>query len=236
MLNGIVSYRLPAQIQCIRRNIYVSSYVQMILRGHTPHRPGQAHDRMNRIIRFVALLIYVALLIIWTPPTTTADEGQDERAAVSGSVWIIPTLPEQLTIFEIKPDGTVKAGRWGFAGMAKESIWTGTFRNGRLELTNQRLAEAPLIYPEYGPPSETITATIVDSQITGHYKYTGRALNAFDDREFTGYCLNCLAYGSAVAGHYPRTAYWRKRRASAAPQKAWLGRWRIAGSDRACLQ
>ncbi len=154
---------------------------------------------MDRLIRSVALLIYVALLLISTPPTTTADDGQDERDAVSGSVWVIPSLPEQLTIFEIEPDGTVTAGRWGFAGMEREQIWTGTFRNGRLELTNQRLADAPLIYPEYGPPSETITATIVDSQITGKYKHTVRAMNINDDRDFSGYCLNCFGYGPVVA-------------------------------------
>ena len=89
---------------------------------------------MDRLIRSVALLIFVALLLISEPPTTRADVGQDERTAVSGSVWVLD-LPEQLTIFEVKPDGTVRAGRWGYAGM-KEDLpnWTGTFRNGRLEL------------------------------------------------------------------------------------------------------
>ena len=136
--------------------------------------------------------MYVALLLISAPTTTRADVGQDERTAVSGSVWVIPGLPEQLTIFEIKPDGTVKAGRWGYAGMEKEEIWIGTFRNGRLELKNENLAY-------WGVASETITATIVGSQITGKYKHTAPAINSYDDRDFSGYCLNCFGYGPVVA-------------------------------------
>jgi hypothetical protein len=168
--------------------------------GSDTFREGTQYDPMKRIITFFALSLYVALLIISVPPTTLADEAQDERAEVSGSVWVIPGLPEQLTIFEVKPDGSVTAGRWGFAGMEKEQIWIGTFRNGQLELRNQRLAESgPLVYPEYGRPTETITATIVDSRITGKYQYTARALNARDDRDFTGYCLNCFGYGPIVA-------------------------------------
>jgi hypothetical protein len=154
---------------------------------------------MTGILKFATLLLCIALLVISAPAQPTVAEVPDEGAALSGSVWIIPSLPEQLTIFEVRPDGSVEAGRWGFAGMAKDIIWTGTFRNGRLELKNQKLAEAPLIYPEYGPPTETINATIAGSQITGHYNYTAKALNAYDDRDFSGYCLNCFGYGPPLA-------------------------------------
>ena len=102
--------------------------------------------------------------------------------------------------------------------------WTGTFRNGRLELKDQDLADAPLFYPEYGPPSATITATIAGSKMTGHYNYTVKAMNLYIDEDFTGYCLNCFGYAPVVAVFTILSLLTAGTIVSCASQKTWRGR------------
>src|SRR5712691_8983988 len=125
---------------------------------------------MSRISKFAALLLYVALLIIVAPPTTAADDEAEDREELAGSVWVIPDLFEFLSIFEVKPDGTVVAGRGGHFGIEKEIRWIGTYRNKQLELRNKRYAENASLprYAEEGAgPSETLVALVDGSKMTG---------------------------------------------------------------------
>lgn len=107
---------------------------------------------MNRIIKF-ALLLLIVLLIMSAPPATAADDEATAREELAGSVWVIPDLFEMVSIFEVKPDGTVLAGRGGHFGMEKEIIWIGTYHNKQLELRNKRYVDEEregLLPPEEG--------------------------------------------------------------------------------------
>lgn len=150
---------------------------------------------MNRIIKFTFFL-FVAFLLIAAPASTLADKGEDERATLAGSVWILAGQFEVLSIFEVRSDGTVLAGHGGHFGIEKEIKWIGTYRNGQLELRNKQFEEERA--RGIPSPSETLSARIDGSKMTGHYSLVSPLLHTNDQDDFTGYCVNCFGYGPVI--------------------------------------
>jgi hypothetical protein len=145
---------------------------------------------MIRIRRFSLWLLYASLSMAACAPAA-ADEASDRKELV-GSFWVIPDNFDILTIFEVKPDGSVIAGRGGVFGMEKEVRWIGSYRNKELILRNKRFIE------EGGAASETMVARIDGSKMTGRYNLVVPVLGTNDKSDFTGYCANCFGYVPAI--------------------------------------
>ena len=157
-------------------------------------------ENRNRTSGFSASLVFALLIIAAAPATAVADEAKD-RKELAGSFWIIPDLFEMLTIFEVRPDGSVIAGRGGHFGMEKEIIWVGTYRNKQLTLRNKEYLElerSGRLPPEACCPSETLVAQINGSKMSGNYNLIVPYLRTNDKDTFTGYCVNCFGYTPAI--------------------------------------
>ena len=154
---------------------------------------------------FAIVTLTVAMCILSAVPLFAAEEDAED---LEGTVWLIPGQFEILTIFKVKPDNTIEAGRWD----EKEIKWVGTYKNKRLELQNPYYAGSG----EY----ERIEVTVDGSSMTGHHRY--KVYTDKSDDPITGYCLNCWvdwttfgligAGGIVLIGGVTLLRRWKKKR------------------------
>ena len=152
-------------------------------------------------------LFAVGILFLFPPQVFSAE---DEAEGLEGTVWLIPNQLEMLSIFKVKLDNTVEAGRLG----DNEIRWVGTYKNKRLELQN----------PYYAGTSEyeRIEVTVDGSSMTGYHRY--KVYTDKLDDPITGYCLNCWvdwttfgligAGGVALLGGVTLLRRWKKKRSA----------------------
>lgn len=152
----------------------------------------------------VALAVVGTFFLFASPVVSAQEEAED----LEGTVWLIPNQVEMLSIFKVKPDNTVEAGRLGDS----EIRWVGTYKNKRLELQNPYYAGSG----EY----ERIEVTVDGSSMTGHHRY--KVYTDKSDDPITGYCLNCWmdwttfgligAGGVVLIGSVILLRRWKKKR------------------------
>ena len=161
-------------------------------------------------LAFVGMFFWLAPLVV---------SAEEEAEDLEGTVWLIPNQFELLSIFEVKPDNTVEAGRLGDSKIR----WVGTYKNKRLELQNSYYAGSG----EY----EQIEATVDGSSMTGHHRY--KVYTDKSDDPITGYCLNCWvdwttfgligAGGVVLIGGVTLLRRWKKKRRAKPVEKKPIG-------------
>lgn len=128
------------------------------------------------------VLAVVGILFLFASSVFSAED--DEAEDLEGTVWLIPSQFEMLSIFKVKPDNKVEAGRPGDS----EIRWVGTYKNKRLELQNPYYMDSSAD-PVFRGNYERIEVTVDGSSMTGYHRY--KIYTDKSDEPITGYCLNC---------------------------------------------